>query len=141
MEYTLLPNPFNWPCEFLLEAFRRLCGEACTVVCYIPYRGEGPATYLQQNGCGSLIVRPCHLDLDELELRLSAGGWFLFKGQPDGALEQYRAVAKAHARGEDCSTTSFRLKQFELYYDGDAELILYMPVLSGLYEMQIECGM
>ncbi len=155
-EYTILPNPFNWSYEILLEAFRDICGAACTVVCFIPYGPGGgssaasgacdtakvPATYLLRNGCGSLITRPCHLDLSELDLRASTGGWFLFEGQPADAIQQYRKYAQTKARphtGTDFATTTFRLKQFEVYYDEDGDVVLYMPTLSGTYEMQIEC--
>ena len=156
-EYTILPNPFNWSYEILLEAFRDVCGVGCTAVCFIPYSGGGctltpgparggttkvPATYLLRNGCGSLITRPCHLDLSDLDLRASTGGWFLFEGQPVDAIQQYRTYALAAARlhaGTDFSTTTFGLKQFEVYYDEEGDVLLYMPVLSGTYEMQIDC--
>ena len=146
-EYTILPNPFNWSYEILLEAFRDVCGVGCTAVCFIPYGHGGgttkvPATYLLRNGCGSLITRPCHLDLSDLDLRASTGGWFLFEGQPADAIQQYRTYALAAARphiGTDFSTTTFGLKQFEIYYDEEGDVLLYMPVLSGTYEMQIDC--
>jgi hypothetical protein len=82
------------------------------------------------------------LDLSELDLRASAGGWFLFEGQPADAIQQYRTYALAAARPHtetDFATTTFRLKQFEVYYDEEGDVVLYMPMLSGTYEMQIEC--
>jgi hypothetical protein len=149
-EYTILPNPFNWPYDFLLEAFRDVCGASCSVVCFIPYKGgeiahtkSVPATYLLRNGCGSLITRPCHLDLSGLDLRGSTGGWFMFEGDPAGAIQQYRTYALAAAErppdDTDFTTTNFRLKQFEIYYDEMGDVLLHMPVLIDTYEMRIEC--
>lgn len=140
--YTLLPNPFTEAPATLLELLHAVTPmpAVCWYIPSTPLNGKATELFVRADFV-QLISHDCDLDFLSagiVDFKTSTGGWFVFECEPVHALEHYRAY-EMRVLGYKTPHKTFGCKHFDMYSDMDETF--YVPVFSGLYEMQIQCAM